>query len=303
LRNELGFAEVALSFYQLQTPDITLKLKDGVIHTHKGLLTSVSPVFDAMFYGNFKEANEMEVDLPTDTHKTIQQVINIIYKGSCELDSFDDSIALKEVFERYQINKAPFLHMCGEAILSQLDSFNYLTLLPKYVSVMSEESHKKAADKVMSYTNNDFVTKFDETKDLPGEVLLYLLKRYDVACHEIEIFTFLVKWYDYQTKKSADIFQLAFQLFKYVRYSLIIPQVLSSVVAKCPLVDTKLLSKAFEYMYSSCSPIGEADNSIGESFSHCSRKPSYPARVEWHAQENVTIQCDKADQSEIKFFL
>jgi len=68
--------------------------------------------------------------------------------------------------------------------------------------------------------------------------LLYLLKRNDVACHEVEIFIFLVKWYEYHTEKSAGVFRLGFQLFKCVRYSLIIPQVLSSVVAKCPLVDT-----------------------------------------------------------------
>ena len=41
--------------------------------------------------------------------------------------------------------------MCDEAILPRLDSSNYLILLPKYVRVMSEEGHKKAADKVMSY--------------------------------------------------------------------------------------------------------------------------------------------------------
>ena len=67
--------------------------------------------------------------------------------------------------------------MCDEAILSQMDSSNYLTLLLKYVSVMSEESHKKAANKVMGYTNNDFVTKFnvsldDQTKNLREEVIL-----------------------------------------------------------------------------------------------------------------------------------
>jgi len=77
----------------------------------------------------------------------------------------------------YQINKVPLQYMCDEAILSQMDSSNYLTLLLKYVSVMSEESHKKAANKVMGYTNNDFVTKFnvsldDQTKNLREEVIL-----------------------------------------------------------------------------------------------------------------------------------
>ena len=145
-----------------------------------------------------------------------------------------------EVAERYQISKVPFLHMCGKAILSQSDSSNYLTLLPKYVSVMSEESHKNAADKVMSYINNDFVSKFDETKDLPGEVLLLLLNRNDLASHEIDVFNFLGKWYDYQKDNTQNVFQLALKLFQCVRYSVIIPQLLSSVVARCPQVDKDL---------------------------------------------------------------
>ena len=46
----------------------------------------------------------------------------------------------------------------------------------------------------MSYTDNDFITKFDETKDLPEEVVLCLLKRNEITCHDIDIFSFLVKW-------------------------------------------------------------------------------------------------------------
>ena len=69
-----------------------------------------------------------------------------------------------------------------------MDSSNHLTLLPKYVSVMSEEGHKKAADKVMSYTNNNFVNKFDQTKDLPEEVMLPLLNSYTTIQPENEHF-------------------------------------------------------------------------------------------------------------------
>ena len=38
--------------------DVTLKLSDGeVIKAHKMILAAVSPVFNGMFYGNFKEGN------------------------------------------------------------------------------------------------------------------------------------------------------------------------------------------------------------------------------------------------------
>ena len=60
--------------------------------------------------------------------------------------------------------------MCSEFILAQMEPSNYLTLLPKFATVLSEEGIRKAANKVMFYTNSDFITLFDSTKDLPKEV-------------------------------------------------------------------------------------------------------------------------------------
>ena len=84
-----------------------------------------------------------------------------------------------------------------------------LHLVPKYVSVMSEEGHKKAADKVMSYTNNDFVTKFDQTKNL----------------------------------RNAKAFNLIQQLFRSIQYQVIVLQMLSSKVVDCVYTNKHLLSK------------------------------------------------------------
>ena len=167
--------------------DVTLKLSDGSIDAHKMILAAVSPVFERMFYGDFKEGNAKEVELPEDSYKIVKPLVDFIY-NHCELESLDEIASLLEIVERYQINKVPLQHMCDEAILPQLDSSNYLTLLPKYVSVMSEEGHKKAADKVMSYTNNNFVNKFDQTKDLPEEVMLPLLNSYTTIQPENEHF-------------------------------------------------------------------------------------------------------------------
>ena len=244
----MGFPQVVLALNQLPT-DVTLKLSDGSIDAHKMILAAVSPVFERMFYGDFKEGKSKEVDLPKDNYKVMKLLVDFVYSGSCKVDDLDDTFPLIEAMDRYQINKDLLQHTCGEAILSQLDSSNYLTLLPKYVSVMSEESHKKAADKVMSYTNNDFVTKFDETKDLPEEVLLYLLNNDEVKVCEIEIFEFLVKWYDYQTKELDKSIQLKKQLFHSIRYFLIPPLLFAKKVASTNHLDNKVLVKAFDDMY------------------------------------------------------
>ena len=157
MTNKMSLIQISPGSFSPPT-DVTLKLSDGNIDAHKMILAAVSPIFERMFYGDFKEGNTKEVELPKDSYKIVNPLVDFIYNGSCKLENLDEIVSLLEIVERYQINKAPLQHMCDEAILPQLDSSNYLTLLPKYVSVMSEEGHKKAVDKVMSYTNNDFVT-------------------------------------------------------------------------------------------------------------------------------------------------
>jgi len=267
------------------------------------ILAAVSPVFERMFYGDFKEGKSNEVVLPKDNYITMKQLIDFIYKGSCNLDNTDSILPLIAAFDYYQINKTPFLHVCGEVILSQLDSSNYLILLPKYVSVMSEESHKKAADKVMSYTKNDFVTKFDETKDLPEEVLHALLQRGDINCHEVDIFDFLAKWHDYQTQQLGKSLKLTQQLFQSIRYQVIIPQLLSSKVADCAHADKHLLNKAYKYMHNSCSPLGKCsdDDKFFNPVSCCSRKPAHVYKIEWVVHSNVSVNQQSANTCEFSF--
>ena len=125
---------------------------------------------------------------------------------------------------------------------------------------MSEEGTRKAANRVMQYTNNDFIAKFDDIKELPEEVLLQLLQIY-ITNHEVDIFDFLLKWYNYQSKDLGRSLQLTQQIFRCIRYSLIIPQILSSrVVARCDLVSKQLLGDAYLYIYNSCKPLGEYDS-------------------------------------------
>ena len=194
---KLTLIQISSSSFSPPT-DVTLKLPDGSIDVHRMILAAVSPVFERMFYGEFKEGKSVIVELPNDTSKTMKLLIDFVYYGNCELNNLDDIFPLLEVFDRYQINKLPFYHSCSEFILANLDSSNYLVLLPKFSSVMSEEGIRKAACKVMHYTNNDFITKFDSTKELPEKVLLYLLQM-DTANHEVDVFDFLVKWHDYQS--------------------------------------------------------------------------------------------------------
>ena len=100
----------------------------------------------------------MTVDLPKDSYNIMGLLIDFVYHGSCEVKNLDDIFPILEAFDQYQINKIPFYH-----ILAQMESTNYITLLEKFAKVMSEEGIRRAANKVMCYTNRDFITNFDTT--------------------------------------------------------------------------------------------------------------------------------------------
>ena len=136
--------------------------------------------------------------------------------------------------------------------------------------------------------------------NLPEEVLLCLLKRNEITCHDINIFVFLVKWCNYQTKELGISLQHTPKLFKCVRYPLIIPQLLSSIVAPCDLVNTKDLSKSYRYLYGSCSPIGEDDESMQLPFAKSLRKPHWSLMPEWHAEQGVHLSYEAEEMGIVK---
>ena len=280
--------------------DVTLKLSDGKIEAHKMILAAVSPVFEKMFYGDFKEGKSSEIALPSDSCKSMKILIDFIYNGKCEVSHLDDILPLLEVTDRYQINKVPFQHMIGEAVLVKLNSSNYVTLLPKFASVMSEEANRKAAEKVISFAGYAFI-KNCNSELLPEEVLLPLLLTVPLTCHDLEIFNFLVKWYNHQTKSLGKSLQLTSELFRCVRYSLIIPQLLLSKVAGCDAVDKQLVSDAIRYIQTSAHPLGEysSDDPCKPTPVQLSRKPEIGSKIEWVASSGISIEYDCVNEGNV----
>ena len=51
----------------------------------------------------------MTVDLPKDNYKIMSLLVDFVYQGNCELKDLDDIFPVLEAFDKYQINKIPFL--------------------------------------------------------------------------------------------------------------------------------------------------------------------------------------------------
>ena len=144
--------------------------------------------------------------------------------------------------------------------------------------------------------------KFDQTKDLPEEVILPLLNSHSTTQPEMDIFKFLVKWHDYQTKELGKSLQLTTKLFQNVRYFLIPPQLLLSSVIVNDLADKQLIVKAFNYLYNSPCPLGlygDGSHQIPleqfKSLSNCSIRTHWIAVSSYVSLKPVTI--DKYDVS------
>ena len=286
----MGFLQNTSPLRRLPS-DVTLKMPDGSIEAQKMMLACVSPVFEKMFYGNFKEAKSKVVNLPSDSYKIMKLFLEIVFEESCEMESLDDIIPLMEVVERYQINKAPIQQMCDEAILTQMNANNYFTLLPKFAGLMNEVNIKKAADKVMSFTHNNFIANCHQATNLPEEVMLPLLQHKDLRNHDLEIFEFLLKWHEHQTQSLGKSLQLTSGLFECVRYTHIIPQILTSKVANCILVDKQLLNDAYHCIYSN--PVGLYFDHSHKSFSFSIfREPMCNVTLNWEGFDTVTLVPD-----------
>ena len=199
--------------------------------------------------------------------------------------------------------------MCGKIVLAKLDSSNYLMLLPKFVNVLNKESTNRAADKVMCYTNCGFINEFDETKNIPEEILLPLLQRNDIPNPEIDIFDFLTKWHEYQTKELTKNLRLVSQLFQCIRYFLINPHLLLTKVIICPYVEKHLLTEAIDYLYQGSQEASNSDCKCNEcSKSVMIRKPRSAINVisywlsksdaKYTSENTATLSCSpKASNS------
>lgn len=59
--------------------DITLVVEDKPIHAHKTVLSLASPVWKAMFSGDFKEKRVDFVDLPGKVHGDVVELLEFVY--------------------------------------------------------------------------------------------------------------------------------------------------------------------------------------------------------------------------------
>ena len=73
-------------------------------------------------------------------------------------------------------------------------------------------------------------------------------------------------------------------------------------MASCDLVDTQLLAKAYQYLYSSFLPLGQYNAKYdGQLIDQCLRKVVHSSKVDWFGNEGVSVAFDKMNKCKVSF--
>ncbi|XP_048258804.1 BTB and MATH domain-containing protein 36-like [Haliotis rufescens] len=83
------------------TSDVALVVEGKKLHVNKTVLSLASPVFEKMFFGEFKEKTLLEVPLPGKTYDDMVQLLLCIYPSTTNPITADNIDALLPLAEEY----------------------------------------------------------------------------------------------------------------------------------------------------------------------------------------------------------
>ena len=67
-----------------QKSDAVLIVEEKQLHVHSIILSLASPVFDKMFNGDFKEAQDKQVSLRGKSHQMVEHLLKLIYPNMAQ---------------------------------------------------------------------------------------------------------------------------------------------------------------------------------------------------------------------------
>ncbi|CAF2721887.1 unnamed protein product [Rotaria sp. Silwood2] len=142
-------------------PDVVLVVEKERFYCHRLLLSLVSPVFNRMFSGEFKEHNAHEIILEGKTSESILELLKYIYpqfNGQITNDNIEDFLLLAD---EYMIDYLK--QICKDVLMKQLQSY-------KFVSLPIQQKFEQSSMKSKSFHAND--SMLDSTQQQENESII-----------------------------------------------------------------------------------------------------------------------------------
>ena len=207
---------------------------------HRAIVAAGSPVFHAMLYGNMKESNQKEIDLPSVDTNSLQHLLKFMYTGQVKATP-DDCCGLL-LAARY-FNVTALETKCIDRIVFSLNSLNccrfIIFAVQQQVDLLLDECYYYMED------NMDKIIHTPEFKLLPAQSMAKICGNSDLYVKELDLFFAVQEWSDYQKELlPEDIIKAIFLL---VRYPLIHITDLIEIVGPSNQADPYLYKIALEY--------------------------------------------------------
>ena len=213
--------------------DITLKVGDFTLLSHRVVLAAASPYFNAMFTVDMMESRQDEVTLHGVEFSALDDLINFCYTGRIEIsvENVQNLLCASSLLQLASVKQAcvEFLHRVLHphnclGIRSFADTFSCLDLVD-------------AAD-VYAMKNFSEVCTSEEFLALSPEALEMLISREELKVrNEQEVFEAVMFWVKKDEDERKDFLPA---LLKNVRLPLMSPQFLCDVVSSEGLVKNSL---------------------------------------------------------------
>ena len=207
--------------------DITLHTEGESITAHRALLAASSPFFQAMFGGNFKEANDCFITL--DKLEIPFERLSVLIKSlyTLKLDITKENCLL--VTMAANVLQFPMIMPpCIEFLQNNIDNTNCLQLL-KFgdtfgVQSLKQKAHSFLLENFISVSQNpDFV-------EIDRDCLLECISdtRLCTGGNEIDIYRAVMKWIKFNPIRSGDIGPF----LQHIRFHLIPEDLITDEIAK-----------------------------------------------------------------------
>ena len=225
------------------THDVTFKTSDGgSVSAHRVIVAAGSPVFHAMLYGNMKESNQKEIELPNIDSSTLKDMFHFIYTGQVR-GSIIMCLHLLPAADYFGVGALKAV--CFRMVQDRL-KFDIYRDVATFAIEHHLDSVFEACVKFME-CNGYNICRFDFDKPIPIPLplLVAFLKSPNIEASELFLFLTVVDLCEIQKDVlSADDTK---QIFQHIRYPLIQKKDLIEKVLPTNMADPDLYKAALEY--------------------------------------------------------
>ena len=224
------------------THDVTFKTSDGgSVGAHRVIVAAGSPVFHAMLYGNMKESNQKEIELPNVDTASLKMLLFFIYTGQVQT-SVENCCYLLQAAHYFAIDK--LMELCSNSIGDALNLDNFFSITGFAVEHKFDLLLKRCLK--FSKANMRAVIFAVGFVSLPLTIIQSVTKSSKLELGELDLFLAVVKWSKYQQDKlSEDDIK---SVFKQIRYPLIRKSDLLNSVFPTGIADPDLYKAAVKYL-------------------------------------------------------